>query len=59
MSTTNVIEILRERIQCHFPLLFLATHEEDRWESEIATLSLDIDRGLVIWTATDGAAPVC
>jgi ATP-dependent 26S proteasome regulatory subunit len=57
MSTTNVIEILRERIQCHFPLLFLATHEEDRWESEIATLSLDIDRGLVIWTATDGAAP--
>ena len=57
MSTTNVIEILRERIQCHFPLLFLTTHEEDRWESELATLALDMERGLVIWTATDGAAP--
>ncbi|MGZ0164025.1 MAG: AAA family ATPase [Planctomycetales bacterium] len=57
MSTTNVIEILRERIQCHFPLMFLTTHEEDRWESELATLALDMERGLVIWTATDGAAP--
>ena len=57
MSTTNVIDILRERIQCHFPVLFLTTHEEDRWESELATLALDMERGLVIWTATDGAAP--
>lgn len=57
MSTTNVIEIVRERIQCHFPLLFLTTHEEDRWEAELATLALDIDRGIVIWTATDGASP--
>ncbi|MDA0282477.1 MAG: AAA family ATPase [Planctomycetota bacterium] len=57
MSTTNVIEILRERILCHFPLLFLTTWEEDRWESELATLALDIERGLVLWTATDGAAP--
>jgi ATP-dependent 26S proteasome regulatory subunit len=57
MSTTNVIEILRERIQCHFPLLFLTTHEEDRWESELATLALDMERGLVIWTATAGASP--
>lgn len=57
MSTTNVIDILRERIQCHFPVLFLTTHEEDRWESELADLALDMERGLVIWTATDGAAP--
>lgn len=57
MNTTNVIETVRERILCHFPLLFLATHEEDRWESELATLALDIDRGIVIWTATEGAAP--
>ncbi|NQV26928.1 MAG: AAA family ATPase [Rhodopirellula sp.] len=57
MSTTNVIEIVRERIQCHFPLLFLTTHEENRWESELATMALDMERGLVIWTATDGAAP--
>jgi ATP-dependent 26S proteasome regulatory subunit len=57
MSTTNVIDILRERIQCHFPVLFLNTHEEDRWESELADLALDMERGLVIWTATDGAAP--
>ena len=57
MSTTSVINILRERILCHFPLMFLATHEEDRWESELADLALDMERGLVIWTATDGAAP--
>jgi len=57
MSTTNIIDILRERIQCHFPLLFLNTHEEDRWESELANLALDMERGLVIWTATDGASP--
>jgi len=57
MSTTNVIDILRERIQCHFPVLFLNTHEEDRWESELANLALDMERGLVIWTATDGASP--
>ncbi|MDA1159908.1 MAG: AAA family ATPase [Planctomycetota bacterium] len=57
MSTTNVIDILRERILCRFPLLFLTTHEEDRWESELADLSLNMERGLVIWTATDGAAP--
>lgn len=57
MSTTNVIDILRERIQCHFPVLFLNTHEEDRWESELANLALDMERGLVIWTSTDGAAP--
>lgn len=57
MSTTNVIEVLRERVQCHFPLMFLTTHEEDRWESELATMALDMERGLVIWTATDGAAP--
>ena len=57
MSTTNVIEILRERIQCHFPLMFLTTHEEDRWESELAELALDMERGLVIWTSTEGAAP--
>jgi ATP-dependent 26S proteasome regulatory subunit len=57
MSTTNIIDILRERIQCHFPLMFLTTHEEDRWESELADLSLDMERGLVIWTATGGAAP--
>lgn len=57
MSTTNVIDVLRERILCRFPLLFLNTHEEDRWESELATLALDMERGIVIWTATDGAAP--
>lgn len=57
MSTTSVIDILRERILCHFPLLFLNTHEEDRWESELADLALDMERGLVTWTATDGAAP--
>jgi ATP-dependent 26S proteasome regulatory subunit len=54
---SEVLDVIRERIQCHFPLMFLSTWEEERWESELASLALDIDRGLVVWTSTDGASP--
>lgn len=57
MSTAPILELLRERIQCRFPLLLLSTYEEDRWEAELASLALDLGRGLVIWTATEGAQP--
>lgn len=54
---SDVLDTIRERIQCRFPLMFLSTWEEERWESELATLALDMDRGLVVWTATEGASP--
>ena len=54
---SEVLDVIRERIQCRFPLMFLSTWEEERWESELASLALDIDRGLVVWTSTDGASP--
>lgn len=57
MSTQATIEVIRARIQSRFPLLFLATWEEDRWETELASLALSLERGLVIWTATQGACP--
>ena len=57
MTTAATLEILRVRIQARFPLLFLATWEEERWESELASLALSMDRGLVIWTATEGPCP--
>ena len=57
MSSPSALETIRERILCRFSLLFLTTWEEERWEGELASLALDMGRGLVIWTATDGAAP--
>ncbi len=57
MPEQTTLETIRERILCRFPLMFLTTWEEERWEGELASLALDMERGLVIWTATDGAAP--
>ena len=57
MPEQTALETIRERILCRFPLMFLTTWEEERWEGELASLALDMERGLVIWTATDGAAP--
>ncbi len=57
MSTQATIELIRTRISSRFPLLFLATWEEDRWETELASLAMSLERGLVIWTATQGACP--
>jgi ATP-dependent 26S proteasome regulatory subunit len=54
---SDVLDVIRERVQCRFPILFLSTWEEERWESELASLALDLDRGLVTWTATVGALP--
>jgi SpoVK/Ycf46/Vps4 family AAA+-type ATPase len=52
-----ILDVLRERIQCHFTLLFLTTWEEERWENEIASMALDMDLGMVTWTSTEGASP--
>ncbi len=57
MTTAETLELLRLRIQSRFPVMFLTTWEEDRWEAELASLALSLDRGLVVWTATEGALP--
>lgn len=54
---SDVLDVIRERLLCRFPILFLSTWEEERWESELASLALDLERGLVTWTATSGATP--
>jgi hypothetical protein len=57
MNTEAVLDDIRSRIEAGYPLLFLKTAEEDRWERELAELALEIERGLVIWTITRGLQP--
>ena len=57
MKTEDVLDDIRSRIESGYPLLFLKTNEEDRWERELAELALEIERGLVTWTITRGLQP--
>lgn len=57
MNTDAVLDDLRSRIEAGYPLLFLQTWEEERWEHELAELALEIERGLVTWTITSGLQP--
>ena len=57
MNTEAVLNDIRSRIEAGYPLLFLKTSEEDRWESELAELALEMERGLVTWTITRGLQP--
>ena len=57
MNTEAVLNDLRSRIEAGYPLLFLQTWEEDRWERELAELVLEIERGFVTWTVTRGLQP--
>ena len=57
MNTEAVLNDIRSRIESGYPLLFLKTSEEDRWERELAELALEIERGLVTWTITKGLQP--
>ncbi len=57
MATADVLEELRTRLLARESLLFLETWEEDRWEEELAEVATEIDRGLVVWTATSGPRP--
>lgn len=57
MPTATALADLQARLLAGYPLLFLRTHEEDRWERAIADLSLEIERGLVTWTVTRGLEP--
>jgi hypothetical protein len=57
MNTEAVLDDLRSRIEAGYPLLFLQTWEEERWENQLAALTLEIGRGLVTWTITSGLQP--
>ena len=57
MKTEAVLDDLRSRVLAGYPLLFLKTWEEDRWERELAELVLELERGLVTWTITHGLQP--
>lgn len=57
MNTEAVLNDIRSRIEAGYPLLFLKTAEEDRWERELAELALEMERGLVTWTITRGLQP--
>ncbi len=57
MATSDTLAQLQSRILAHFSMMFLTTWEEERWEAEIAALALEMDRGLVTWTATRGIQP--
>lgn len=57
MRTQTALDELRSRVESGYPLLFLKTSEEDRWERELSELALEIERGLVVWTITSGLQP--
>ena len=57
MTTSDALDQIRSRILSRYTLLFLKTWEEERWETELAELALEIERGLVVWTVTDGPQP--
>jgi len=58
MTTTDALQDLRRRILAGYSLLLLQTYEEERWENELADLALEMEQGLVTWSATAGAQPV-
>lgn len=57
MTTSEALDQIRARILSRYSLLFLKTWEEDRWETELAEVLLEVERGLVTWTITSGPQP--
>ena len=57
MTTSDALDTLRSRVLSRYTMLFLKTWEEERWEGELAGLAQEIERGLVVWSATSGWQP--
>lgn len=57
MSTSLALDGLRTRILSGYSLMFLHTWEEQRWEEALSELAMEMERGLVVWTATTGPLP--
>jgi SpoVK/Ycf46/Vps4 family AAA+-type ATPase len=57
MTTAEALDDLRSRVLSGYPILLLRTFEEQRWEAELSVLALELERGLVTWSATSGPQP--
>jgi len=57
LTTAAALDDLRTRLLSGYPLLLLRTYEEERWETALAELVLEIERGIVTWSAMTGAQP--
>ena len=57
MTTADALDDIRSRVLSRYPVLLLRTFEEQRWESELAVLALELEHGLVTWSATGGPQP--
>jgi hypothetical protein len=57
VTTESSLDDLRARIEAGYPLVFLRSWEEDRWERLLADLLLEMDRGVVVWSRTGGLQP--
>lgn len=55
--TERALAELQARILSHDTLLFLKSWEEDRWEQKLSDIAMEIERGLAIWSATQGLQP--
>ena len=57
MKTEEVLEDIRSRVEAGYPLLFLKTAEENRWERAITDLTKEMELGFAVWTITRGLEP--
>jgi SpoVK/Ycf46/Vps4 family AAA+-type ATPase len=57
MTTSEALDQIRSRVLSRYTLLYLKTWEEERWEAALAELALEVERGLVVWTVTEGPQP--
>jgi len=57
MTTTQLLDDLQARIRSGYPVLWLRTYEEDRWEGLLSSMAEELERGVVTWTSTVGASP--
>ncbi len=57
MTTTQLLDDLQARIRSGYPVLWLRTYEEDRWEGLLASMAEELEYGIVSWTSTLGASP--
>ena len=57
-KTKSIWDEIRSRVQSQYPLLFLRTFEEERWEKLFRKAAPEMDRMFFTWSATAGADPL-
>lgn len=57
VTTIQTLDDLQLRIRSGYPVLWLRTYEEDRWELLLAELAEELEYGIVTWSMTEGASP--